>query len=66
VLLRRTRLGILAASQLRTAEAVIPVAEALGRELGWGKRRVKAEAEAWVEAAREEGVDPAGVGAAAA
>jgi glycerol-3-phosphate dehydrogenase len=66
VLLRRTRLGILAASQLRTAEAVVPVAEALGRELGWGKRRVKAEAEAWVEAAREEGVDPAGVGAAAA
>jgi glycerol-3-phosphate dehydrogenase len=59
VLLRRTRLGILAASQLRTAEAVARVAEALGRELGWGRRRVKAEAEAWVDAARAEGVDPA-------
>jgi glycerol-3-phosphate dehydrogenase len=59
VLLRRTRLGILAASQLRTPEAVTPVAEAMGAELGWGKRRVKAEAAAWVEAAGAEGVDPA-------
>jgi glycerol-3-phosphate dehydrogenase len=59
VLLRRTRLGILAASQLRTPEAVTPVAEAMGAELGWGKRRVKAEAAAWVEVAGAEGVDPA-------
>ena len=35
VLLRRTRLGILAAPQLRDAEAVRAVAEALGDELGW-------------------------------
>jgi glycerol-3-phosphate dehydrogenase len=61
LLLRRTRLGILAAAQLRTAESVTPVAAALGRELGWGRRRVKAESEAWVEAARAEGVDPAGL-----
>ena len=35
VLLRRTRLGLLAAPQLRTAESVAPVAEAMGEELGW-------------------------------
>ncbi|HWM54173.1 MAG TPA: glycerol-3-phosphate dehydrogenase/oxidase [Solirubrobacterales bacterium] len=48
VLLRRTRLGLLAAPQLRTADAVRPVAEALGTELGWSRRQVKREAEAWV------------------
>ncbi len=48
VLLRRTRLGLLAAPQLRTAEAVRPVAAALGAELGWSRRQVKQEAEAWV------------------
>jgi glycerol-3-phosphate dehydrogenase len=63
LLMRRTRLGILAAPQLCTAESVMPVAAALGRELGWGRRRVKAESEAWVEAARAEGVDPAGLAA---
>jgi glycerol-3-phosphate dehydrogenase len=47
VLLRRTRLGILAAPQLRDAAAVRPVAEAMGAELGWSRRRVKREAEAW-------------------
>ncbi|HWW68224.1 MAG TPA: glycerol-3-phosphate dehydrogenase/oxidase [Solirubrobacterales bacterium] len=59
VLLRRTRLGILAAAQLRGADSVRPVAEALGRELGWSRRRAKQEAEAWSAAAAEEGVDPA-------
>ena len=59
VLLRRTRLGILAAARLRSADAVRPVAEAIGRELGWSRRRVKQEAEAWPAAAAEEGVDPA-------
>jgi glycerol-3-phosphate dehydrogenase len=47
VLLRRTRLGLLAAPQLRDAAAVRPVAEAIGRELGWSRRRVRREAEAW-------------------
>jgi glycerol-3-phosphate dehydrogenase len=61
VLLRRTRLGILAAPQLRTADSVRPVAEAMGRELGWSRRRVKQEAEAWPAAAAREGVDPAAV-----
>ncbi len=59
VLLRRTRLGILAAAQLRSADSVRPVAEAIGRELGWSRRRVRREAEAWPALAAKEGVDPA-------
>ena len=60
VLLRRTRLGILAAPELRTAKAVRPVADVLGSELGWSRRRRSHEAEAWLEVAAQEGVDPAG------
>jgi glycerol-3-phosphate dehydrogenase len=60
VLLRRTRLGILAAADLRDAESVVPVAELLGAEHEWSEGRVRSEAEAWVEVARAEGVDPAG------
>jgi glycerol-3-phosphate dehydrogenase len=59
VLLRRTRLGILAAPELRTAKAVRPVADALGGELGWSRRRRSREAEAWLEVAVTEGTDPA-------
>jgi glycerol-3-phosphate dehydrogenase len=59
VLLRRTRLGILAAPELRSAKAVRPVADALGAELGWSRRRRSREADAWLEAAAAEGVDPA-------
>ena len=59
VLLRRTRLGLVAAPQLRTADSVRPVAAAIGRELGWSRRRVKQEAEAWPAAAAEAGIDPA-------
>ena len=59
VLLRRTRLGLLAAPSLRTAEAVRPVAAALGGELGWDERRIEAEAEAWLSEAKREGIDPA-------
>jgi glycerol-3-phosphate dehydrogenase len=63
VLLRRTRLGILAAPELRSAKAVRPVADALGAELGWSRRRRSREAEAWLEVAAQEGVDPAaGIG----
>ena len=57
VLLRRTRLGLLAAPQLRGSGAVRPVAEAIGSELGWSRRRVKAEAEAWPAAAADAGID---------
>ncbi len=60
VLLRRTRLGILAAPQLRSADSVRPLAEAMGRELGWSRRRAKQEAEAWPAVAAVEGIDPAG------
>jgi glycerol-3-phosphate dehydrogenase len=59
VLLRRTRLGLLAAPRLRDAKVVRPVAEAIGAELGWSRRRVKREADAWPAAAAEAGVDPA-------
>jgi len=47
VLLRRTRLALLATPQLRSADAVRPIAEVLGAELGWSRRQVKREAEAW-------------------
>ncbi len=59
VLLRRTRLGILAAPELRSAKAVKPVADALGAELGWSRRRRSQEVDAWLEAAAAEGTDPA-------
>jgi len=59
VLLRRTRLGILAAPELRSAKAARPVADALGAELGWSRRRRSQEAEAWPAVAAEEGIDPA-------
>jgi glycerol-3-phosphate dehydrogenase len=62
VLLRRTRLGILAAPQLRGASSVRPVAEVLGAELGWSRRQIKREAEAWPEAAAREGIDPGSAG----
>ncbi len=62
VLLRRTRLGLLAAPQLRDAASVRPVAEVLGAELGWSRRQIKKEAEAWLEAAALEGIDPARAG----
>jgi glycerol-3-phosphate dehydrogenase len=60
VLLRRTRLGLLAAPQLRTAGDVMPVAEAMGGELGWDVERVRAEAEKWLADKAAEGIDPAG------
>ncbi|HST69916.1 MAG TPA: glycerol-3-phosphate dehydrogenase/oxidase [Solirubrobacterales bacterium] len=59
VLLRRTRLAILAAPELRTAKAVRPVADALGAELGWSRKQRSREAEAWPEVAAKEGTDPA-------
>jgi glycerol-3-phosphate dehydrogenase len=58
VLLRRTRLAILAAPQLREADSVRPLAEVLGAELGWSAERVRAEAEGWPDVAAAEGVDP--------
>jgi glycerol-3-phosphate dehydrogenase len=60
VLLRRTRLGLLAAPQLRDAASAREVAAAMGAELGWSRREVKRAAEAWPAAAAEAGIDPAG------
>jgi glycerol-3-phosphate dehydrogenase len=60
VLLRRTRLGLLAATQLRTEESVMAVADTLGGELGWRAKRVAAEAARWPDDAAAEGIDPAG------
>ncbi|MDX6615161.1 MAG: glycerol-3-phosphate dehydrogenase [Solirubrobacterales bacterium] len=59
VLLRRTRLGLLAAPQLRDGAVATRVAELLGAELGWNKKRIADEAEAWQEVSAREGIDPA-------
>jgi glycerol-3-phosphate dehydrogenase len=59
VLLRRTRLGILASPALRDPEARRPIAAALGGELGWSDARIEAEIAAWEGVAATEGVDPA-------
>jgi glycerol-3-phosphate dehydrogenase len=58
VLLRRTRLGILAAPALCAPDAEGPraVADALGEELGWDDVRVERELEAWREEAAAEGI----------
>jgi glycerol-3-phosphate dehydrogenase len=59
VLLRRTRLGLVAARELRDADAVRAVAGLLGEELGWSESRVAAEREEWATVAQAEGLDPA-------
>jgi len=64
VLLRRTRLALLAAPQLRTPESVRAAAGVLGTELGWDRSRIEAEAVAWPDALADAGADPAGPGAA--
>jgi glycerol-3-phosphate dehydrogenase len=59
VLLRRTRLGLVAAPELRDGESALAVARLLGEELGWSDSRVAAEQEGWSEVAAAEGLDPA-------
>jgi glycerol-3-phosphate dehydrogenase len=57
VLLRRTRLGLLAARSLvDPAGPVRAVAEAMAPELGWDGARVDAEIERWLDVARAEGI----------
>ena len=58
VLLRRTRLGILAAGELQADgdAAIARVAQALGRELGWDERRVALEVERFRVEAELEGI----------
>jgi glycerol-3-phosphate dehydrogenase len=59
VLLRRTRLGLVAARELRDGESTQAVARLLGEELGWSGSRVDAEREDWDRVAEAEGLDPA-------
>ncbi|MBJ7347834.1 MAG: glycerol-3-phosphate dehydrogenase/oxidase [Thermoleophilaceae bacterium] len=62
VLLRRTRLGLLAARDLvglgHPAEPVESVAALMGRELGWSDERRQLEIKAWDKVAAEEGILP--------
>jgi glycerol-3-phosphate dehydrogenase len=62
VLLRRTRLGLLAARELIDGAGregpVGRVADAMGRELGWDSRRVAREVERLGQEARAEGIAP--------
>jgi glycerol-3-phosphate dehydrogenase len=61
VLLRRTRLGLLAARELCRADSDVPlrVARAIGAELGWDERRIGLEVERFTDEARAEGIAPA-------
>jgi glycerol-3-phosphate dehydrogenase len=65
VLLRRTRLGLLAARELCAPDSEAPrrVAEAMARELGWGTERVDAEVERFRSEADAEGIVVTGAGA---
>ena len=67
VLLRRTRLGLLAARELSTGSGgpASRVADVLGRELGWDQARLEAELGAFEAEAAAEGI-AAGMSASAA
>jgi glycerol-3-phosphate dehydrogenase len=57
VLLRRTRLGLIAARDLSPpADAPRRVAAAMSSELGWDERRQAREVERWAQEARSEGL----------
>jgi glycerol-3-phosphate dehydrogenase len=61
VLLRRTRLGLIAARELfeHDAAPVRRVADALGGELGWSRERTAGEVARFMDEARLEGILPA-------
>ncbi len=62
VLLRRTRLGLLAARDLLSGDGPTPaverVADVMTQELGWDAARRAAEIDAWAAEARAEGIVP--------
>ena len=66
VLLRRTRLGLLAARELTApgAPGPVAVADAMGDTLGWDEARIERELEAWREVAKAEGLAPGATPAA--
>jgi glycerol-3-phosphate dehydrogenase len=59
VLVRRTRLGLVAAAELREPDRALAVARLLGEELGWSESRVATEHEEWTRVAAAEGLDSA-------
>jgi glycerol-3-phosphate dehydrogenase len=63
VLLRRTRLALVAAPALRDPAVARMVAEAMGGELGWDESRIGAEVDAWAAELDAEGADQAGTSA---
>jgi glycerol-3-phosphate dehydrogenase len=63
VLLRRTRLGLTAASSLGSADSVAGVASVMGERLGWSGEEQRSQCEAWIETVAAEGLNPAGSGA---
>ncbi|MGZ5311753.1 MAG: FAD-dependent oxidoreductase [Solirubrobacterales bacterium] len=62
VLLRRSRLGLVAAAELREEAPLRVVAEAIGGELGWSRAEVGRQIEGWRADVAREGLDP-GAGA---
>jgi glycerol-3-phosphate dehydrogenase len=55
VLLRRTRLGLLAGRRLvEDRDAVTRVAKVMGGEVGWGRREVRRAGDAWLDTVAEE------------
>ncbi len=59
VLLRRTRLGLTAASSLDSADSVAHVASVMGSRLGWTQAEERSQREAWVATVAAEGLNPA-------
>ena len=60
VLLRRTRLGLTAASSLATPESVEPLTAVMARGLGWGDIEKKRQVDEWLATMKAEGLNPAG------
>jgi glycerol-3-phosphate dehydrogenase len=56
VLLRRTRLGLVAPSEACDPPVPLRVARTMAPELGWNERRIAEEASAWIREARSEGL----------
>lgn len=59
VLLRRTRLGLVAAPSLRERGVIERVAAVMADRLGWSAEQAARETDAWFETVRLEGLDPA-------